>query len=58
MARGAVSALIGAGLFTLSSGALVHYFGWKWVNLGAVPLLVFASAVTLWYSGRQRLAAA
>ena len=34
----------------LSSGALVHYFGWKWVNLGALPLLAIAGAVTFWYS--------
>ena len=39
-------------LLSLSSGALVHYFGWMWVNLGAVPLLVVASLVMLWYSGR------
>ncbi len=41
-------------LLSLSSGALVHYFGWMWVNLGAVPLLLAASAVTFWYSSRPR----
>ena len=41
-------------LLSLSSGALVHYFGWMWVNLGAVPLLLVASAVTFWYSAKPR----
>jgi MFS family permease len=41
-------------LLSLSSGALVHYFGWMWVNLGAVPLLLLASAVTFWYSAKPR----
>jgi MFS family permease len=45
-------------LLSLSSGALVHYFGWMWVNLGAVPLLLTASLVTAWYSSRPRAAAA
>ena len=35
---------------SLSSGALVHFFGWNWVNIGALPLLVVAGAATLWYS--------
>ena len=26
--------------FSLSSGALIHFFGWMWVNIGALPLLV------------------
>ena len=45
-------------LLSLSSGALVHYFGWMWVNLCAVPLLVAASLVTFWYSAQPRPAAA
>jgi MFS family permease len=36
--------------FSLSSGALIHFFGWMWVNIGALPLLVVAGATTLWYS--------
>ncbi len=36
-------------LVSLSSGALVHYFGWMWVNLGAVPMLALASLVMVWY---------
>jgi MFS family permease len=45
-------------LLSLSSGALVHYFGWMWVNLCAVPLLLVASGVTFWYSAQPRAAAA
>jgi MFS family permease len=37
---------------SLSSGALVHYLGWMWVNLGALPLIVISGAATLWYSSR------
>jgi predicted MFS family arabinose efflux permease len=40
-------------VLSLSSGALVHFFGWMWVNIGALPLLVVATAVTLWYSARR-----
>jgi MFS family permease len=46
---------------SLSSGAIVHYLGWMWVNLGALPLIVLSGAATLWYSagpGRKRLAPA
>jgi MFS family permease len=39
-------------LVSLSSGALVHYFGWKWVNIGAVPMLAIATLVMLWYSAK------
>ncbi|OGA01024.1 MAG: hypothetical protein A3H35_05925 [Betaproteobacteria bacterium RIFCSPLOWO2_02_FULL_62_17] len=42
-------------LLSLSSGALVHYFGWMWVNLCAVPLLLAASAVTFWYSSKPQV---
>jgi MFS family permease len=45
-------------LISLSSGALVHYFGWMWVNLLAVPLLLSATLVTLWYTARPRVAVA
>jgi MFS family permease len=41
-------------LLSLSSGALVHYFGWMWVNIGAVPLLLIASLVMLWYSAQPQ----
>lgn len=41
-------------LLSLLSGALVHYFGWMWVNLGAVPLLLFATLVMLWYSAQPQ----
>jgi predicted MFS family arabinose efflux permease len=37
----------------ISSGALMHAFGWTWVNLGALPLLLLSLAAALWL-GRQR----
>jgi MFS family permease len=40
-------------LLSLSSGALVHYVGWMWVNLGALPLLLVAGLATLWYAARR-----
>jgi MFS family permease len=39
---------------SLASGALVHYLGWNWVNISAVPLLLLASAVMLWYSTKPQ----
>lgn len=39
---------------SLSSGALVHYLGWMWVNLLALPMLAVGTFVTLWYSARTR----
>ncbi|MBI4294232.1 MAG: MFS transporter [Betaproteobacteria bacterium] len=47
-------------LLSLSSGALVHYLGWQWVNIAALPLLFIAILVMLWYSTqpKPRLAAA
>lgn len=44
---------------SLSSGALVHYFGWMWVNIGALPLIVVSGVATFWYSaqpGRKTMA--
>jgi len=41
-------------LVSLSSGAMVHYFGWMWVNIGAVPMLVIAAAVMMWYSAQPK----
>ena len=38
----------------LSSGAFIHFFGWNWVNIGAMPLLVIAAAVTLWYVASKK----
>ena len=38
----------------LSSGAFIHFFGWDWVNIGAIPLLLIAVAVTLWYVASQK----
>ncbi len=35
-------------LSSLSAGALQHYFGWRTVNLGVVPLIVMILAALLW----------
>ena len=35
---------------SLSSGAFIHFFGWDWVNVAAIPLLGMAAAVTFWYA--------
>jgi len=45
-------------LLSLSSGAMIHYFGWMWVNLGALPLLAVALVSTTWYATRIRRVAA
>lgn len=46
-------------VISFSSGALVHFFGWTWVNIGAIPLLMLAVFSTLWYvTARRREAAA
>ncbi len=42
---------------SLSSGALIHFFGWQWVNVGAMPLLVIAAVVTAWCAATRRKAA-
>lgn len=42
---------------SLSSGVLIHFFGWQWVNIGAMPLLVIAATVTLWGAAARRKAA-
>ena len=34
---------------SLSSGALLHYFGWEWVNLSSIPLLAIAVVATSWF---------
>lgn len=42
----------------LSSGAFIHFFGWSWVNIGALPLLLIAAGTTLWYAAGKRESAA
>ncbi len=39
---------------SLSSGAFIHYFGWNWVNIGAIPLIVLAAGVLLWYVASRK----
>ena len=34
----------------ISSGGLIHFFGWNWVNVGAIPLLATAAMVTIWFA--------
>jgi MFS family permease len=33
---------------SLSSGALMHWFGWFWVNAGAAPLLLISLIAAIW----------
>ena len=35
---------------SLSSGALLYFFGWEWVNLSSIPLLVVAALAILWFA--------
>ncbi len=46
-------------LGSLSSGALIHFLGWDWVNLAALPVLIIAVLVMCWYVlvGRPRSSA-
>ncbi len=39
---------------SLSSGALLDAFGWNWVNIGALPLLVLSLSAALWLAWRRR----
>ena len=41
---------------SLSSGALIHFLGWSWVNISALPALVVAVLVMVWFTlfGRAR----
>ena len=39
---------------SLSSGAVIHYFGWNWVNMGAILPLLVAVGVTFWYAAGKR----
>jgi MFS family permease len=45
-------------VLSLSSGVTIHYFGWTWVNLGALPLLAVALVAAMWYAGYARRALA
>ncbi len=39
---------------SLSSGALLHYLSWAWLNILALPLIAIALCSTLWYAATQR----
>jgi MFS family permease len=41
---------------SLSSGALMHAFGWNWVNIGALPLLLLSLTAALWLGWKRRSA--
>ena len=43
-----------AAVSSLSSGTLLHFFGWRWVNLTALPLIGTALVATLWFIWLQR----
>ncbi len=45
-------------LSSLSAGALQHYFGWRTVNLGVVPLIVVIIGALLWLRARRVAAVA
>lgn len=40
----------------LSSGALMHYLSWTWVNIGAMPLLALSLCAAIWLSISRRRA--
>ncbi len=46
-----------AAVMALSSGTLLHFFSWQWVNFAALPLIAVAFGVTLWFVWVQRSAA-
>jgi len=54
--QGAVNFIIYgvAAVAALSSGALLHFFGWEAVSICALPLIGVAALVTLWYGWTER----
>ena len=42
-----------AAVMALSSGSLLHFLGWNWLNIFALPLIAVAVVVTLRYAGRR-----
>ncbi len=42
---------------SLSSGAFIHFLGWNWVNIGAMPMLLFTVLVTIWHAAAKSKAA-
>lgn len=54
--QGMVNFLIygGAAIAALSSGGLLHFFGWEWLNLVGLPFLAIAMGVTIWFAVTQR----
>ena len=58
--QGAMNVLIYAcvAVGSLSSGALLHYLSWAWLNILALPLIAVALTATLWYGATVRRAEA
>ncbi len=54
--QGAMNVLIytSVAILTLSSGAILHYLGWVWLNILALPLIAVALSATLWYAATLR----
>jgi predicted MFS family arabinose efflux permease len=54
--QGAMNFLIYASVAvgSLSSGALLHYLSWQWLNIVALPLIAVALVATLWYAAVRR----
>lgn len=38
---------------SLSSGAVIHFLGWNWVNVGAMPMLLLAVLMTIWHAAAK-----
>jgi MFS family permease len=45
-------------LASLLAGSLQHLYGWHWVNLGVIPLILFVGTALLWLKARRRTVAA
>ncbi|MBT3553933.1 MAG: MFS transporter [Rhodospirillaceae bacterium] len=43
-------------LSSLSSGAIFHFLGWKWVNLSALPMVAILLTATIWLAWIRRAA--
>ena len=54
--QGAMNFLIYASVAvgSLSSGALLHYLSWQWLNILALPLIAVALVATLWFAAVRR----
>ncbi|MDA0240466.1 MAG: MFS transporter [Proteobacteria bacterium] len=44
----------GMAISSLSSGALYNFFGWSWVNLAALPMILIVLLAAIWLSFHRR----